>query len=145
MRYAVISPKNELICFDHSEQVAEYCLEKDNEALNEYCKDQEYVYETLTPTEIGQLYTEIGATHGGCRVFETSQVIKFMKENGVGEELIEKARDIFNDRRLNNEVDCPGFLEDFFVELTPLHPAQFTDGIYFMENIDASDETPDRG
>ena len=34
MKYVVLSPKNKLICFDHSDQVAEYCLEKNNEALD---------------------------------------------------------------------------------------------------------------
>lgn len=145
MKYAVISPKNKLICFDHSDQVTEYCLEKDNDALDEYCKERGYVYADLTPTEIGQLYVETGATHGGCRIFETSKVIKVMKENGVEEELVENAKDLFNDRRLHEEIDCPGYLEDIFVEMTPLLPADLSDGIYFMRNIDGSDETPDRG
>lgn len=145
MKYAVLSPKNLLICFDHSDQVTEYCLEKDNEALNEYCEERGYNYQDMTPTEIGQLYTEIGATYGGCRVFETSAILECMEEEQVEKELINQANELFNNRVLHEEIDCPGFLEDFLLELTPITPASLTDGIYFMDNIDAPGDTPDRG
>lgn len=145
MKYAVFSPKNKLICFDHSDQVTEYCLEKDSEALNEYCKERGYNYQDLSPTEVGQLYTEIGATYGGCRIFKTRTVLDTMKENAVEEEFINKANELFNSRELHEEIDCPGFLEDFLMELTPLTPAELSDGVYFMENIDAPNDVVDRG
>lgn len=145
MKYAVLSPDNKLICFDHSDQVAEYCLDKDNESLDDYCAEEELVYETMTPTEIGQKYVEIGAISGGCQIYETRDILNAMKEHGVEDALIDEANDLFNDRRLNEEINCPGFLEDVLGELTPIHAAEFTDGIYFMENIDNSNETEDRG
>lgn len=145
MKYAVLSPEHSLICFDHSDQVAEYCMRVDNASLNQYAKDQGYTYETMTPTEIGQLYTEIGAVDGGCQIFETRDILDAMKEHGVERELIDEANALFNDRRLNNEIQCPGYLEDVLGELTPIYPAQMTDGIYFMRNIDSPREEKDNG
>ena len=53
MKYVVLSPSHSLIGFNSKNQVAEYCLKMDNESLNQYASDQELVYETMTPTEIG--------------------------------------------------------------------------------------------
>lgn len=145
MKYVVLSPSNQMICFDHSDQVTEYCLEKENEGLDECIEERGYNYADMSSTEVGQMYTEAGATRGGCKIFQTSKVIKEMKENYVEEELIEQAKDLFNDRRLHHEIKCPGFLEDFFGEMTPLAPGDFSDGVYYMENIDDPDDIPDRG
>lgn len=145
MKYVVLSPDHRIICFDHSGQVAEYCLRVDNDSLNEYVEDNEFTYETMTPTEIGQLYTEIGAIDGGCQIYETRTVLEAMKAQGADREYIDKANDLFNSRELNNEIVCPGFLEDIFGELTPISAAQMTDGIYFMENIDSPREEKDNG
>ena len=145
MKYAVLSPDHKLICFDHDNQVAEYCLRTDNDELNQYAADQEYTYETMTPTEIGQLYVEMGANYGGCLIYETREILDAMKEHGVENTYIEKANELFNSKELNNEVVCPGFLEDVLGELTPISPAQMTDGIYFMENIDSPREEKDNG
>lgn len=145
MKYAVLSPEHSLICFDHSDQVAEYCLRIDNDALNDYAKSQGYTYETMTPTEIGQLYTEIGAVDGGCLIYETRDILEAMKAEGVESELVERANALFNDRRLNEAIPCPGFLEDILGSLTPICPAQMTDGIYFMNNIDSPREEKDNG
>lgn len=145
MKYAVLSPDHSLICFDHSDQVAEYCLRIDNDALNEYASDNGYTYETMTPTEIGQLYTEIGAVDGGCQIFETRDILEAMKARGAEVSQIKEANDLFNDQRLHQEIECPGFLEDVLGELTPIYPAQMTDGIYFMNNIDSPREEKDNG
>ena len=146
MKYVVLSPKNKLICFDHSDQVAEYCLEKNNEALDVYCADQEYTYETMTPVEIGYAYVEAVANEGSCRIFETRQVIDAMKENGVEQSLIDDVNNMFNNRRLHQEIDCPSYLEDVFMELTPIEAANMTDGVYIMDNVDsASDERNNSG
>lgn len=145
MKYAVISPDHRLICFDHSDQVTEYCLEIDNDSLNEYCKQQGYTYETMTPTEIGQLYTEIGAVWGGSQVYETRDILEALKESGADSSLIDQTNELFNSRELNEPVHCPGFLDDILGELTPLSPSQLSDGIYFMENIDAPSDEKDNG
>lgn len=145
MKYAVLSPDNMLICFDHSNQVAEYCLDIDNESLNEYCSQQGYVYETMTPTEIGQLYTEVGAVWGGCNIYETRDILETMKENGSEQRYIDEANDLFNSERLHEPIHCPGFLEDILGDLTPINAASMTDGIYFMDNIDSPREEKDNG
>ena len=145
MKYAVLSPHRLLIGFDYSNQVAEYCLRVDNHELNEYAEENGYTYETMTPTEIGQLYVEMGADYGGCKIYETSEILKIMRENGVEEEYIHEANALFNSKEFNNEIDCPGFLEDVLGEITPISPAQMTDGIYFMDNIDSSNEEKDNG
>ncbi|MBE6024219.1 MAG: hypothetical protein E7231_13715 [Cellulosilyticum sp.] len=145
MKYAVLSPEHRLICFDHSNQVAEYCLRVDNDSLNDYCESQEWVYETMTPTEIGQLYTEIGAVDGGCQIYETRDILETMKEQGAEQEYIDQANDLFNSRELHDEINCPGFIEDVLGEMTPITAAQMTDGIYFMDNIDSPREEKDNG
>lgn len=145
MKYAVLSQDQRLICFDHSDQVTEYCLEQDNDALNEYCEERGYVYADMTPTEIGQLYVETGAIYGGCKIFETRDILNVMKENGADEAFIDEANHLFNDRSLNEEIPCPGFLEDILGELTPITPAELSDGVYFMENIDAPNDEKDNG
>ena len=145
MKYAVLSPNQKLICFDHNNQVAEYCLRVDNDALNQYAADHEYTYETMTPTEIGQLYTEVGADYGGCLIYEIREILDTMKEHEVEQEYINQANELYNSSTLNNEIDCPGFLEDILGELTPISPAQMTDGIYFMRNIDSPREEKDNG
>lgn len=145
MKYAVLSPNQLLICFDHADQVAEYCLRVDNHELNEYAEDQEYTYETMTPTEIGQLYTEVGAVYGGCQIYETRDILNALKEQGAEQAYIDKANELFNSKTLNNEIKCPAFLEDILGEITPISPAQMTDGIYFMENIDSPREEKDNG
>lgn len=145
MKYIVLSPHQRVICFDHSDQVAEYCLRVDNHQLNEYAEENGYTYETMTPTEIGQLYVEMGADYGGCKIYETSEILNSMRENDVDEEYINQANEFFNSKELNNQVDCPGFLEDVLGEVTPISAAQMTDGIYFMDNIDSPREEKDNG
>lgn len=145
MKYVVLSPDHMLICFDHGDQVMEYCLEIDNSSLNEYCKQQGYVYETMTPTEIGQLYTEIGAVWGGCHIYLTKDVLQVMEENGVEEGFIKEAEEMFNSDALNEEKHCPGFIEDILGELTPILPAQLSEGIYYMDNIDTPRDEKDNG
>nr|WP_302598350.1 hypothetical protein [uncultured Cellulosilyticum sp.] len=146
MKYVVLSPHNKLICFDHSSQVEEYCLEKDNQALNGYCDDQEFTYETMTPVEIGYTYVASVAEQGGCKIYETRQVLDKMNELQVEAELIDRVNNIFNDRRLNNEIDCPSYLEDVLMEVTPIPASCMTDGVYIMDNVDsASDERNNSG
>lgn len=146
MKYVVLSPKGKLICFDHSDQVEEYCLEKNNEALDNYCAEQDYTYETMTPVEIGYAYVESAATDGACKVFETREVIEAMKANGAEESLIDSVNDMFNNRKLHEEIDCPSYLDDIFMELTPIPQGNLTDGVYYMENIDSgSDEQYNSG
>ena len=145
MKYVVLSQDQRIICFDHSDQVTEYCLEQDNDSLNEYCEERGYVYEDMSPTEIGQLYVETGAVNGGCKIFETEEVLQVMKEIDAEKSQIEEANHLFNDRSLHEERMCPGFLEDVFGELTPLSPSELSDGVYFMENIDAPNDEKDNG
>lgn len=145
MKYAVLSPKNKLICFEHHDEVTEYCLEKESEALNEYCKERNYNLQDLSSTEVGQLYTEIGATYGACRIFEIPAIIEAMKENEVDQTLMNEATDLFNHTGVNEERDCPGFIEDIVMELTPITAVELSNGIYFMENIDAPNDVADRG
>lgn len=145
MRYAVVSPKHMLICFDHSNQVAEYCLEKDNEALDAYCKDQGLVYETMSSTEIGQTYTTIGANSTRCRIYETRELIKALRDNGAEQSIINEMNELFNNRRLNNEIDCPAYIEDILQEVSPISQAQMSDGFYTCTNIDDTNDAKDNG
>lgn len=146
MKYVVLSPRNKIICFDHSSQVEEYCLDKDNEALDDYCASQEYTYETMTPVEIGYNYVASAAENGGCKIYETRQVLNKLQELQADEELIDRINNMFNDRALNNEVDCPSYLEDVLMEVTPIPAACMTDGVYIMDNVDsASDERNNSG
>ncbi|QEH70289.1 hypothetical protein [Cellulosilyticum sp. WCF-2] len=146
MKYIVLSPDQKLIGFEDSEHVLEYCLEVDNDSLDDYCEEQELVYETMTPTEIGQIYTNIGAISGGCQIFLVSDVLNLMKENAVDEYYIEEAKALFeNNKKLYKEMTCPGYIEDLLGELTPIYPSNLTEGIYFMENIDAPNDEKDNG
>lgn len=146
MKYVVLSPHNKIICFDHADQVEEYCLDKDNEALDNYCKDQEFTYETMTPVEIGYSYVAANAERNGCKIYETRQVLDKMKELQADEGLIDRVNDMFNNRQLNNEVACPSYLEDVLMEITPIPAACMTDGVYIMDNVDsASDERNNSG
>lgn len=145
MRYAVLSPDNQLICFKNSDQVAEYCLGVANHSLNQFCEDQQRIYADMSPTEIGQLYTNVGAVWGECKIYETSSVLKVMKEMGADQEYIDAAQELFFGSSESKEINCPGYLEDVLGELTPLSAAQMTDGIYFMENIASSTEEGEYG
>ena len=138
MKYAVISPKNKLICFEHAVQVAEYCMEKDNAYLDKYCEDQQFEYENMTPVEIGYAYATIGAQAGGCRVFETTELIKNMVSEAVEEETIEDAKELFNNRRLNQEIECPGYIEDIAAISTPIPVSTLSGNTYSCENIDGA-------
>lgn len=146
MRYVVVSPKNKMICFDHAGQVAEYCMEKDNDYLDHFCKDQELEYENMTPVEIGYAYATVGAQSGGCRVFVTTEVIKAMAEEGADAQSVAEANRMFNDRRLNHEIDCPGYLEDVLSMMTPIPVASLSGNTYSGNNIDgASNERTNPG
>lgn len=145
MKYAVVSPNNKLICFDHKDQVAEYYLESVNHSLNDYCKDQELTYETMSPTEIGQAYANVAAVSGACSIYETSEIIKAMKDNDVEADTIEEADALFNNRKLNEEIDCPGYLEDILAEVTSIPGAQMSSGLYTCTNVDDPTDTEDNG
>lgn len=143
MKYVVISPKNKLICFEFAEQVAEYCMEKDNDYLNKYCEDQELEYENMTPVEIGYAYATIGAESGGCRVYETEEVLEAMVNDAVEDELVEEARNLFNNRHLEHEIECPGYLEDVLIAVTPVPVSSLSGNVYSGKNIDGASH--DRG
>lgn len=143
MKYAVLSPLHQFICFSSCDQVAEYCLKMDNASLDQYATDQELTYETMSPTEIGQLYTEVGAVYGGCQIYETKEILKALEEQGAEEEYIQKAKDLFNG--LRREIPCPGFIEDVLGEITPIPQNEMSDGVYFMNNIDSPSEEKDNG
>lgn len=145
MKYAVLSPDHKIICFENSGQVAEYCLGVANHSLDRYCKDQDWTYGTMSPTEIGQLYTNVGAVWGECQIYETNHIVDVMKEMGADEEYIKAARELFDASSESKEISCPGYLEDVLGELTPLSAAQMTDGIYFMDNISSSTEEGEYG
>ena len=145
MKYAVLSPDHMLICFDNSEQVCEYCMEIDNDSLNEYCEQQDYHFETMSTTEIGQLYTEVGAVWGGCQIYETRDILDVLKENGSEKAYIDEANELFNSKRLHEEIHCPGFIEDVIGDLIPIPITQLLDGIYYMDNIDAPRDEKDNG
>lgn len=136
MKYVVLSPSRKIICFDHSEQVAQYCDEKERSNIDAYCEDQQYNYETMSAVDVGYVYTLIGAEAGVCYIYETRDVLKHMKELQVESDLIKDTADLFNDRRLNEEVDCPGYLSDVLMDLTPLTVSQLLDPLYMMQNID---------
>lgn len=145
MKYAVISPNNKLICFDHSDQVAEYYLENMNHSLNAYCKDQEFNYETMSPTEIGQAYANVAAVSGACSIYETREILNVMKENDVEKDLIDEADALFNNRSLNEEINCPGYIEDILGEVTSISGAEMSTGIYTCSNVDDTTDTEDNG
>ena len=145
MKYIVLSPDQKLIGFEDSDHVLEYCLEVDNNSLDDYCEEQELVYENMSSTEIGQMYTNIGAVQGGCQIFLTDEVLKVMKENRVDDYYILQAKELFESRKLRDEINCPGYIEDILGELTPIYPSDLTEGIYFMENIDAPNDEKDNG
>lgn len=136
MKYVVLSPTRKIICFDHEGQVAEYCDEKERASIDDYCKDQQFEYETMGSVDVGYIYTLIGAEAGVCQIYETTDVIKYMQENQVESYLIEETNEMFNSRRLNEEVDCPGYLSDVLMELTPMSASQFLTPLYKMHNID---------
>lgn len=138
MKYIVISPKNKCMCYEYAEQVAEYCMEKDNDYLDRYCKEQQLEYQNMTPVEIGYAYTTIGAEHAGCRVYETKEVIKAMAEEAVETEIIVEAKTFFDDHRRMHEVDCPGYLEDILVGVTPIPVSSLSGNVYSCENIDGA-------
>lgn len=140
MKYAVISPKNKLICFDHADQVAEYCMEKDNVYLDKFCVDQELEYENMTPVEIGYAYATVGAEAGGCRVFETTEILRAMVEEGVEIELIQETNELFNSRNLNQEIECPGYLEDVCITIAPIPVASLSGNVYSGDNIDGASQ-----
>ncbi|MEG0325329.1 MAG: hypothetical protein RR618_02260 [Cellulosilyticaceae bacterium] len=145
MKYAVISSSNKLICFDQSDQVAEYYLESMNHSLNDYCKDQEFNYETMSPTEIGQAYANVSAVSGACSIYETREILKVMKENDVEKDLIDEADALFNDRSVNEEINCPGYIEDILGEVTSISGAEMSNGVYTCSNVDDTTDTEDNG
>ena len=95
MKYIVLSPDQKLIGFEDSEHVLEYCLEVDNNSLDDY--------------------------------------------------YIEEAKALFESKNHLKEMTCPGYIEDLLGELTPIYPSNLTEGIYFMENIDAPNDEKDNG
>lgn len=141
MRYAVISANDKLICFDHTDQVAEYCMEKNNGYLENYLEDQEQSSESMTPVELGYIYAQVGAENGEPRIYETCAIIKNMKENDMGEDVVEAAKELFNNRRLNQEMDCPGYIQDSVAELTPIDVSEISGHVYTAQTIDSSSET----
>lgn len=145
MKYVVLSPSHSLIGFNSKNQVAEYCLKMDNESLNQYASDQELVYETMTPTEIGQLYSQMGAVYGGCQIYKTDEILQEMHQQAAEKEYIEKAKALFKGNNLKYEIPCPGFIEDVLGELTPIPQNEMSDGIYYMNNIDSPSEEKDNG
>lgn len=140
MKYIVVSPKNKCMCYGSEKQVAEYCIEKDNAYLDRYCKDQELEYQNMTPVEIGYAYTTIGAECAGCRVYEIKEVLETMKEEAVEEEVIEEAKLFFERCRHTGEVDCPGYLEDILIRVTPIPVSSFSGDIYRCQNTDGASE-----
>ncbi|MEG0086482.1 MAG: hypothetical protein RR817_08420 [Niameybacter sp.] len=130
MKYVVSAPNHQIICFDHHGQVLEYCDEQEAKDLDAYCKDQDYNYDTLTPVDVGHLYTLIGAENGTCHIYQTDQVIKYMKENAVDTSIIEEVRELFNSRELNDEQNCPGYLSDVLAEMPPMTASQLLDKPY---------------
>lgn len=145
MKYIVLSPEQKLMGFDDSDHVLEYCLEVDNDSLDDYCEDQELLYENMSPTEIGQLYTNMGAIDGGCQIFLVSDILKMMEDNAVDQEYIDQAKALFESKKLYEGMNCPGYIEDILGELTPIYPSNLTEGIYYMENIDAPNDEKDNG
>lgn len=141
MQYIVISPKNKLMCFENKDQVLAYCMEKDNEDLDKYCEDQQLTYENMTPVEIGYAYASVGAQSGGCRVYDAKDVLRTMVDEGIEREMIEEASALFYNRRLDHEIDCPGYLEDFFSTLTPVPISTLCGRIYQSDNVDGPSTT----
>lgn len=140
MKYVVVSPNNQMICFDHEDQVAEYCMEQDNIALNNYYEDQELEYENMTPVEIGYGYAAIGAESGGCKIFQTTDIINKMKEYEIDDEWINEINDMFNNKKLHRERLCPGYLTDVMAELTPIDIALIAGNVYTCTNLDSNSE-----
>lgn len=136
MKYVVLGSENKIICFDHADQVLEYCSEEEAVDLNAYCEDQDYNYETLSSADVGYLYTVVGAENGTNHIFETTDVIKHMRENDIDTSIIEETNSLFNNRSLNEEQNCPGYLRDILADMVPLSPIQLVGGIYRCQNID---------
>lgn len=136
MKYVVLAPEHKIICFDHADQVLEYCSEQEAVDLNAYCEDQDYNYETLSSADVGYLYTVVGAENGTNHIFETADVIKHMRENDIDTSIIEETNGLFNNRSLNEEQNCPGYLRDILADMVPLSPIQLVGGIYRCQNID---------
>lgn len=130
MKYAVFSPNNKLICFDDDEQVKAYCMEKENDYLDKFMKDQELEYENMTPVEIGYAYSAVGAEKGGCKIYYTRDVLNTMREYEVDRELIHEVNEMFNSVRMEREMDCPSYLEDVFSQMTPMDVAEMVSRPY---------------
>ena len=145
MKYIVLSPSHHLIGFNSREQVVQYCLKMDNESLSQYASNEELTYETMTPTEIGQLYTQIGAVYGGCHIYKSNEILQEMVHQDAEAEDIEKAKALFAGNDLKREIPCPGFIEDILGEMTPIPQNEMSDGIYYMNNIDAPSDEKDNG
>ena len=138
MKYVVFSPENRLICFEEPQEVEEYCLEKDNDYLNVYCADQEYNYESMTPVEIGYAYLASSTEKGGCRIYETRDVLSKMREYDVPYDMIKAAANFFYGTTKSTEIECPSYLEDIFMELTPIPSVNMASSIYINRNVDGA-------
>lgn len=136
MKYVVLSPTRKMICFDDRNQVVEYCNEQEHAHIDAYCKDQEFQYENMTSADVGNIYAVVGAEQGVCQIYETDQVLSHMKQEGVESDLIEQTRELFKNRKFDREIDCPGYLSDVLVELSPMQVSQLLGPIYMMGNID---------
>lgn len=136
MKYVVLAPNHQMICFDHHDQVLEYCDEQEAKDLDIYCEEQDYNYETLSSVDVGYLYTIIGAEKGTCHIFRTDDVIQYMRENAIESSIIEEAKELFNNRRLNDEQNCPGYISDVLADMTPLSASQLLGRAYRCQNID---------
>ena len=136
MKYMVLSPTRKMICFDDKNQVVEYCNQQEQAHIDAYCKDQEFQYENMTSVDVGNIYAIIGAEQGVCQIYETDHVLSHMKQEGVDSDLVEQTRELFKNRKFDREIDCPGYLSDVLVELSPMQVSQLLGPVYMMGNID---------
>ncbi|OOO00692.1 MAG: hypothetical protein ATN35_06095 [Epulopiscium sp. Nele67-Bin004] len=138
MKYVVVLPNETLMCFDNASQVANVCMEIENNYVEDYAKDQQLEFQDMTPTEIGFAYNVVGTEQLGCVVYETREILQAMREEGVDSETIIGAKDLFN-MDTNKPIAYPSFLDDVFTQVTPVPISSISGNVYTMQNVGKDD------
>ncbi len=143
MKYVVISPTNKMICFNEADKVAFYCMQNEDFHLDKYCKEQQLEYESMTPIEIGYAYALVGAQASGCRIYETHELLKAMKEEGVENELIKEINEHLDAVYHEKEGEVLAYIEDAAVSVNPVPLGTLSGNLYRWVNYDDAHQDSD--
>ncbi|OOB78871.1 MAG: hypothetical protein BEN18_05945 [Epulopiscium sp. Nuni2H_MBin001] len=136
MKYIVITPQATMICFNEASQVANFCMEIENNNLDKFALEEGLTYETMTPVEIGFAYNAAGTQEQSCMVYETKEVIAAMKSEAVEQAMIDEALAFFN-TATSSPIVYPTYLDDVITMVTPVPIASICGNVYTMENLSA--------